>query len=603
LLLGAAALLYARAPRNMKLPEEDQAVWSNRAVVAPSWTETAGGRFYDTRRDGYRPAIRPLAVLLHLLEYVVFKDARSGFVWIHVVLAAACAGAFLAALRASGLPVRTALLGALLLVAHPIGCGSVANVAASGELLALLFGLAGFALCRPGGSSLLPAAFLGCAALSHEIGFAFAGAILVRIVTRRGAAVWPVAVLAVVLGYRILVLATLPDHHKIGQAVGSATGLDWPHRFAYGLTGLADFVRTLVAPWRLAYANDHLRFAPALALRAAAGAALLAALITWAYGSIRRRGASADWSVWTLLATAGTTGLVIPATDLIPPRLYLAILPGAIAAILFLASRVGTRWPGPVRAILGTVAAFAIAAPLGVRTVLRVRDYQDWETVVIRQTDAFPSSVQGWFDRGNVALARGSHATALHYYEKATTIWPEHWPSWINIGAAYGDREERGLAMRVYEQVIQRTEGRPPFRVLEARAQLNRAMILLTQARNVEAVRGFENMVEVFPEHVAAHANLGMVYSNSEQMDERASMHLNRAMELETDPDRRRTLQGFLDGIQKRREQLNRRAARGAGAAPWGDAPVLPPGPAAAPETDPPDAEPIGGPSGSGGPR
>jgi hypothetical protein len=157
--------------------------------------------------------------------------------------------------------------------------------------------------------------------------------------------------------------------------------------------------------------------------------------------------------------------------------------------------------------------------------------------------------------------------------------------------------------MRVYEQVIQRTEGRPPFRVLEARAQLNRAMILLTQARNVEAVRGFENMVEVFPEHVAAHANLGMVYSNSEQMDERASMHLNRAMELETDPDRRRTLQGFLDGIQKRREQLNRRAARGAGAAPWGDAPVLPPGPAAAPETDPPDAEPIGGPSGSGGPR
>jgi tetratricopeptide (TPR) repeat protein len=263
------------------------------------------------------------------------------------------------------------------------------------------------------------------------------------------------------------------------------------------------------------------------------------------------------------LAVVGATGLLVPTGDLVPPRLFLAVLPGAIALLLLLATRVGARWRDQVRVILGTAVALSIALPLGVRTVLRVRDYQTWDAVVIRQTEAFPRSAQGWFDRGNLALARRNHVTALHYYESATTVWPEHWSAWINTGATYGDRDERGLAIRIYDRVIEATEGKPEFRVLEARAKLNRAMIFLTQVRNVEAAQGFENMLEVFPDHVAAHANLGMVYSNSEHLDEKSTMHLNRAMQLETNPERRKLLQDFLDRIRERRERLDRSASVG----------------------------------------
>jgi hypothetical protein len=83
----------------------------------------------------------------------------------------------------------------------------------------------------------------------------------------------------------------------------------------------------------------------------------------------------------------------------------------------------------------------------------------------------------------------------------------------------------------------------------------------------VEAARCFEDMLAVFPNHLYSHANLGMLYSNSEYLDDRARMHLERALQLETVPERRTVLEGFLDGLAKRRERKERHQERISGGA------------------------------------
>lgn len=191
-------------------------------------------------------------------------------------------------------------------------------------------------------------------------------------------------------------------------------------------------------------------------------------------------------------------------------------------------------------------------------------------------------SPQAWFDRGNIALTRGENREAIRNYETATTIWPEHWAAWVNMGTAYGALDEPGFAVRAFEQVIEATQGKRAFRVVEARAQFNRALMLMKQVRNVEAARGFENMLEVFPDHLTSHANLGFICSNNEDLDEKATMHLNRALEMETNPERRQMLQDFLEAIAKRRARLDRVA--GAGDGPGEDEPP--------PDGGPPDTTP-----------
>lgn len=621
ILLVALVATYLRAPANGILPEDDTAFWTNPAVTSGDPAGLFFGRAFDSRRDGFRPAVRPLTVTVQRIEYLLAggettadgppagsatAGSRGTVIRMQLLLLLAAGLAWLLAFRREWTPA-TAMAGALVVVLHPLGTSASLSLAGTAEVLALLFGglslwLAGVALGPIRGIATARAAFEGAppirsgknwavllsgacmllAIWSSEIAYLLAPVLAVRLWTGlrfRGAdgpggardtgdasglrwAVWLrhsfflviVAATAIALIHRAAAFAALPDHQRTIHAVESASGLGVLQRAYYGLAGCGEFVRILLLPFRLSYSNDYILSSGLTPLRALAGLALLVLLAIFLVRALRSGSGRATWVAWVLFGLIGANGILIPSPEIASPRLLFLIVPGVAGLVLSVAQDrlSGRAAGGTMPGVIAGVLAGIVVVLFGLRTADRVVDYRDWETLVRRQTEEFPRSAQSWFDLGNLGLSRGNAVAAVSAYEKATELRPTFWAAWINLGAAFATKEERGLAMRAYERVIAGVAGRRAFRVVEARAHYHRALILLTQNRNVEAAEGFEKMLEVFPDHLYSHANLGFLYSNSRSLYEKASEHLNRAMDMETDPARREVLNEYLNGIRAR---------------------------------------------------
>jgi uncharacterized protein HemY len=353
-----------------------------------------------------------------------------------------------------------------------------------------------------------------------------------------------------------------------------------------GLAGVFESFRLIVFPRSIGYANDYLLTSSLTPLRAAAGL-LLGVIMVWVLLRIGRRNASgrhpsaghhatsdgcpatgcreatgAFWIAMVLFPVIGASGLVFPTGAILPPRAVLFVLPGVAGLVAW-----GVQWAlarrrgGAVRAALAVLGATILGLACW-RTIDRTNDYQDWETLVQRQTIEFPRSAQGWFDLGNIRLTRGERAAARSAYENALKLRPNYWEAGINLGVSYLGEKEWGQAMRAFTRVVDGTVGNRALRVVQARARFHQGLVFLTQAKNAEAARCFEDMLAVFPNHLYSHANLGMLYSNIEPLDDRARMHLERALQLETAPERRTVLQGFLDRLAERREGRERHQER-----------------------------------------
>lgn len=389
-----------------------------------------------------------------------------------------------------------------------------------------------------------------------------------------------------VLLYRALVIWTLPQNLKIAQAVEAWTGVGLGKRLLVGLAGFFESFRLIVFPRSIGYANDYLLTSSLTPLRAAAGL-LLGVIMVWVLLRICRRDASsprpcaghraasdgrpvsvccgasgAFWIAMVLFPVIGASGLVFPTGAILPPRAVFFVLPGVAGLVAW-----GVQWAlarrrgGAVRAALAVLGATILGLACW-RTIDRTNDYQDWETLVQRQTIEFPRSAQGWFDLGNIRLTRGERAAARSAYEIALKLRPNYWEAGINLGVSYLAEKEWGQAMRAFTRVVDGTVGNKALRIVRARARFHQGLVFLTQAKNAEAARCFEDMLAVFPNHLYSHANLGMLYSNSEPPDDRARMHLERALQLETAPERRTALQGFLDRLAERREGRERHRER-----------------------------------------
>jgi tetratricopeptide (TPR) repeat protein len=124
--------------------------------------------------------------------------------------------------------------------------------------------------------------------------------------------------------------------------------------------------------------------------------------------------------------------------------------------------------------------------------------------------------------------------------------------AWINIGASYFAQEDYGLARRAFTHAVDGIAGNTAFRTADARARYNRGLVLMRQNANADAAQDFEATLLVFPDHMAAHANLGFIYRNSRRFDEQALMHLGRALELDPDPERRKGLEEAIEFIEAR---------------------------------------------------
>jgi tetratricopeptide (TPR) repeat protein len=328
------------------------------------------------------------------------------------------------------------------------------------------------------------------------------------------------------------------------------------------LAGVSESLRLIVFPLPIGYANDFLLASSLTPLRAAAGLLLGAGLVWGLVWSGRRGFTGAFWIAMVLFPAVGASGIVFPTGAILPPRALLFLLLGVAGLVAWGAQWALTRRSAGVSRIAVPVLGATILGLACWRTLDRTNDYRDWEVLVQRQTIEFPRSAQGWFDLGNIRLTRGQQAAARAAYDEALTLRPDYWEAWINLGVIEYNQEERGLAMRAFTHVVDGTAGSKSLRVVHARARFHQGLVFLTQTKNVEAARCFEDMLTVFPNHLYSHANLGMLYSNSEYLDDRARMHLERALQLETVPERRTVIEGFLDTIAKRREKKERHQER-----------------------------------------
>ena len=590
-----AGSIQGGANEGQRLPEDGLVCWSNPAVVGPGPGPALAGRFYSPERDGFRPVIRPLPLVLLRAEHSAFGESGAGYQVVQLLLLGLAGMFFFLLLEAWWGSIAVAAFGALALVAHPLTVEMIAGIAGVSELLALVFFLAAVWWVKTGRNVLAAGGLVLLAALSNEIAFAAIPALGIWAWTRRGAdeaapatrGTWrrlrsePIAYFAfvaaaaglVALLYRALILWTLPGPLKIARAVEAWTGVGSGKQVLVGLAAVFEGLRLVVFPLRIGYTDDYLLTSGLSPLRAAAGLVVCALLVWLLVRTMRRREPAAFWAGLTLLSLIGASGLFIRTGAILPPRALVFVIPGVIGL-----AAGGVQWvlrrDNARRRPAWLMIGVAVLGLIGWRTIGRTADYRDWETLVQRQTVEFPRSAQGWYDLGNIRLTRGDEAAARAAYDEALKLRPDFWEAWLNLGVSYAAEDDRGLAMRAFTEAVNGTAGNDALRSVWARARYHQGLVYLTQTKNVDAARCFEDMLAVFPDHLYSHANLGMLYTNSEYLDEQARSHLHRALHLETDPKRRETLQGFLDAVAKRRAQLDRDAERRSGGNIPGAVPV-----------------------------
>lgn len=610
----AVHAMYGRAHTHQRLPEDRLVVWSNHAVTGESVSGALMGHFHDSTREGWRGSIRPLSTVALRTHHSWFHQSRSGYQRMQMVWMIVACTLIMAMFHGERRSLWQAAAGGLLFAAHPLATGSVLNLAGIGELLALSFLAAAFLILQPlsakrkgsqlGGMAgwrsgpvwrLRIVASGVCFLLafwSHEL--AVAGLPLLGVwvwaMARGGKpghqargpaapfdearsrasvhdqAVTPASGMAVLsawgaflvfIVHRFIAHATLPEHLKMGHAVLTTTGIAWSERVWLGLQSGPTVLGLVFFPARLGYVHDHLIAAGPGTAGAAVGLLLLAGVAALMVRGILKGSAGlAFWSGWAFFFLLGAMGFVVNPGDVSPVRLVFMSLPGFIGLALIGADSVVKRLGKPAVRWALLVTGLAACLLLGFRTHSRVGEFDGEERLILAQLRDYPKSARAHFDRGNLFLTRGQWTAAQAEYETALALRPDFSMAWANLGNAYFSQEEYGLAMRAFLFALAETNGRPEFAVVEARAEYHRALILMQQNRNEEAVVAFGRMIEIFPDHLPSHANLGFIYSNAPAFEAQARYHLNRALSLEADPGRRQTLEHYLELIDERRGRI-----------------------------------------------
>ncbi|MCA9726395.1 MAG: tetratricopeptide repeat protein [Candidatus Eisenbacteria bacterium] len=595
-LLVVVGALYLGSGDNDRLPDDTLAVWDNPTITTSDPGGVMWGRFYNMDTES-RPVVRPIATLAHRLEFLAFHQDRRSYQWLllglHGLVGIGLFALFWRQFR-SPLP---AFAAGLVFVAHPALSSSVLELPGISEVLALWWGILSL-LCadraldpsreEPGRPwSVLAALFVLLAIWSKE-----AAAILIPTLlvwswasrqesptqtgssrsSRLSAGAWlsigVIVVGVVMMAHRLVSWQTMPASIN-APAIMPDSGEPWGRRLVLGVAAIPTYLRLVFFPAKLAYTYDfaHDWAGPKLMLQVASGLLVVAALAAGTVFAVARRASRAAlWLGFALFTVIGATGAVAPIGDYVSERMLYFLLPGVLG-IALLAHQ---RWIAPRGEIWSAatfVLAILIAGGLGFRSLLRERDFRSLETLVDAQLEQHPNSAIAEYERGNQYLTRGQYAAARSHYDRATKLRPDLWMAWINIGASYFAQDEYGLARRAYTHALEGMDDEPAFRTAAARAHYNRGLVLMRQSENTDAAQDFEAALAVFPNHMAAHANLGFLYKNNTSYDEQAKLHLQRAYELDPDPERRKVLRDALDFIedraQQREEGLRRRRDAG----------------------------------------
>lgn len=560
LLVLASVVLYAGAANHFRLDGENELIWDHPGVAEGQIGTLLEGRWQDAE---YRPQVRHFPVLIHALEHTIFDFNRGSFQFVLIILhGLAAALVFLLMSRWLG-SVFLGALGGLLFVTHPalshsvLYLGGISEIVCTILCLGTLLTIDRLRTQRSSGLLFLIGVLSFLAMLSKEVGFLLlpvaAGSIWASRRDRADAwvGIQPVlaaAALAALL--RFVSMGLTPEPYKMIPAVDPTTALPLIPLLFQTIAGVVVEIFVMIFPLKLTHDYSWIALLDGAMLYALASLAVVVVVaVLWlafrSGGSFPRTG----------LALLALLPLVAPA--LVPHlqgtwaserNLYIA-LPGWIGLLLLLVHSFAARGRG-VRTILAG-ATLLLVVLFGVRTVLRVPDFESRGAMVAAGLRAYPNNPQALFEQGNLQLARLNYEGAVESYQDALERRPDFPLASVNLGAAYIGLEEWGLALRTLDPVAQRSKHIKTLRLTDAKAHYHAGLVLLNQRRDREAALAFERMLLFYPDHLGARGNLGLMYIGAPEYVERGMEILQGVLELEENDERRTQLRRKIQRAQE----------------------------------------------------
>jgi len=562
---GLAGLLYAGSLPNGFVFDDHYLVESN-----PDFRSIEG--LTQLFRSGGWLTYRPLRTASYAIDYALFGLTPSGFRAFNILYHALNGVLVFTLLRSILGVTRPAFLAALLFIIHPVQTESVAYISGRRDLLSTLFyltGVYGFVRYRATGGG----RWLGLAGISYYLG----------LLSKEMAVTLPL----LCLGYDLI--RAMPeggegggrpwtavreaaqrlwrDHRRLylaGGAVLSAVvyyfvvlfrvtqrfdpwgGGLWPTLLT-SVTIMGHYLTLLLWPVTL-NADYSFNAFPVPSTLLDSRVLTAAAVVGGSWWAIRRTLAAHRWAafggLWfftTLLPVAQ----IIPHDEIVAEHyLYLpsigVCLAAAVAADRLLAR---VRQRRAVAAVVGLVALL-----LGVRTVVRTRDWQDDLTLWTKTVRTAPASARARRNLGRLYMIRGRHQEAVGEFREALRIAPNDAPTWNNLGVMLLelgnlDGAEQAFTgalrlqtlpsdVRINLSTVALRRGRtaqaeayllaalasqlPPLQ--RALALNNLGMVRAAQGRPAEAERAFTEAVALEPGDADARRNLGLAYLETGRM-------------------------------------------------------------------------------------
>lgn len=495
-LLACAALLpYGNALRADFTYDDGGLILENPSVAPEGpWTVSLTASYWPEKNQA--GLYRPLTAFAYRWQLGIWGRNPLPFHALNLALHAGVCFLLFALLRRLA-PTRPgfALAASLLFAVHPVHAEAVTSIVGRAELLAALFGIAGYRL------------WLKAAAHSARNAIVLAGAsgacFFLAAASKESAAVWP-AMLAL---HRLLGLPGLDeDRSRGGQAPSRAGGLGrlltrdlWAwggvavyfllRRIALGsFLGLGDvsfvdnplfhaslstrlltaakalwigIARTL-APFTLQpdYSFDSIPLASSWLSPAALGLLAWIALVLLAL-RVRRTRPLLGWSVFVYAATIlPVSNLVIPIGTIFAERLlYLPSL-GLLALVALLPSQLAREFPTVrgVTTVRRLAPAFlAVLLLLGAaRTWARNRDWANDATLFEKAARTQPKSAKVQNNLGSVRGKAGRWKEAEAAYRAALTIHEDYPASWNGLGNALLMQQRYAEAEAAFQRLLER---------------------------------------------------------------------------------------------------------------------------------------------------
>lgn len=250
------------------------------------------------------------------------------------------------------------------------------------------------------------------------------------------------------------------------------------------------------------------------------------------------------------------TSSVIPIQDAaFEHRMYLplAVLVSLVAIMVWRALdffRLRLSLSFSSQRIVGIALVGVVVASLGIKTLLRNRDYHDAGTMWRNVLTTRPYNPRAYFGLGRHSVRKERYEDAIRQFTQAIRLAPEYAEAHFNLGVVFHKQKRADDAIASYREALR---IRPTMLV----ALSNLGGTLQQEGELDEAIVYYRKAIKINPRFPNAHANYGNALLEKDEL-EKAIKHLKEALHLNPElPQPRKDLAMALVMQNKLNEALS----------------------------------------------